>query len=371
MAWKKALDEGYQRIEDIIQHFNLSPNEKGKLIEVVSRYPMRVPAYYMSLIDPNDQNDPIRRMCIPDLIEEQNEGILDTSGEAENTVLTGMQHKYRQTVMILSTNQCAMYCRHCFRKRMVGITEEETVSKLPEIVDYIKAHKEINNILISGGDSLMNSNQAIHDYLESFTSIPHIDFIRFGTRMPVVLPQRISEDPELLPLLKKYNEKKQIYIVTQFNHPRELTKESEKAVTLLRQSGCILRNQTVLLKAVNDQPEILAKLFNGLIKIGIIPYYIFQCRSVLGVKNQFQIPLHMGSQIVEQSKSYLSGQAKSVRYVMAHVSGKIEVLGSFGQDKMIFKYHQAKNPKDASRIFIQKVAPNEGFLDNISNEEPY
>lgn len=368
MAWRKALEKGYRRVTDISDRFSFTPNEEIQLTEIISQYPMMVPEYYMSLINPQDKNDPIKRMCIPDLIEEENDGFLDTSGETENTVMTGMQHKYPQTVMILSTNQCAMYCRHCFRKRMVGITEEETVSKLPGIVDYIKTHKEINNILISGGDSFMNSNEAIQDYLESFTSIPHIDFIRFGTRMPVVLPQRITEDPELISLLSAYTRKKQIYIVTQFNHPRELTPQAVQAVDYLKQAGCIVRNQTVLLKGVNDQAEVLADLLNGLVKIGVIPYYIFQCRSVLGVKNQFQLPISQGSSIVEQAKRKLSGQAKSVRYAMAHVSGKIEILGSMGDNSMIFKYHQAKNVDDASRIFIQKVTPTLGWLEDISQE---
>lgn len=203
------------QVGDIAKRFDLSSEEESRLADIVSQYPMRIPEYYLSLIRPDDKDDPIRRMCIPDLAEDQLDGTADTSGELENTVMTGMQHKYTQTAMILSTNQCAMYCRHCFRKRMVGITEEETASKLPEIADYITTHKEINNILISGGDSLMNSNQAIQDYLECFTAIPHIDFIRFGTRMPVVLPQRITEDPALLALLSQYTRKKQLYIPVQ------------------------------------------------------------------------------------------------------------------------------------------------------------
>jgi KamA family protein len=365
MAWKKAIKSGYEQAGDVAELLTLTANEEERLAEIIKQYPMRIPEYYISLIDPNDKDDPIRRMCIPDLAEGQEGGCPDTSGEMENTVLTGMQHKYRQTVMILSTNQCAMYCRHCFRKRMVGITGEETARQLPEIVSYIKAHEEINNVLISGGDSFMNSNGVIREYLESFCDIPHLDFIRFGTRMPVVLPQRITEDEALLSILEEYNQKKQIYIITQFNHPRELTPEAIGAVECLKQTGCIVRNQTVLLKGVNDQAEVLAELMNKLVKIGVVPYYIFQCRPVRGVKNQFQLPLRQSSQIVEKARTQMNGQAKSVRYVMAHITGKITIVGSVGKGTMLFKYHQAKDPKNSSRVFLQEIGPEQGWLGEI------
>ena len=136
--------------------------------------------------------------------------------------------------MILSTNQCAMYCRHCFRKRLVGLSDEEIAKHFEEMAQYIKEHKEISNVLISGGDSLVNSNTKIEYLLKLFTSIDNLDFIRFGTRIPVVMPQRISEDLQLLEILKKYSKKKQIYIVTQFNHPNEVTEESKKAIKMLQ-----------------------------------------------------------------------------------------------------------------------------------------
>lgn len=365
MAYQNALKQWYEQAVDVAGILGLSPTEEAQLEEIIERYPMRIPQYYMSLVDPQNKEDPIRRMCIPDLMEGHAAGCQDTSGESENTVIAGMQHKYPPTVMILSTNQCAMYCRHCFRKRMVGVTEGETARQLPEILNYIKEHEEINNVLISGGDAFMNSKKVIREYLESFSAIPHIDFIRFGTRIPVVLPQRITEDEELLLLLAEFNRKKQIYVVTHFNHPVELTEEAVEAVQALRKAGCIVRNQTVLLKGVNNQAEILVELMNGLVRIGVIPYYIFQCRPARGVKYQFQLPLLQGVTIVEEAKKRMNGQAKSARFVMAHVTGKIEILGRTEEGKLLFKYHQAKNPENASKLFIQEIAPDQGWLDEI------
>lgn len=363
MAYKNALKQWYEQAEDVAEILGLTPEEEEQLSEIIERYPMRIPEYYMSLIDPENRDDPIRRMSVPDLLEGNEVGCQDTSGESENTVIAGMQHKYPQTVMILSTNQCAMYCRHCFRKRLVGVSEGETVRQMPQLIQYIKEHEEINNVLISGGDAFMNSSKLLQAYLTCLSTIPHIQFIRFGTRIPVVLPHRITKDKKLLQLLTEFNRKKQIIVVTQFNHPVELTEEAMLAVEALREAGCIVRNQTVLLKGVNNQPETLAELMNGLVQIGVIPYYIFQCRPVRGVKCQFQLPLLQSIDIVQKAQKQMNGQAKSARFVMAHITGKIEILGKMEESKLLFKYHQAKNPERASKIFVQEIAPDQGWLD--------
>jgi L-lysine 2,3-aminomutase len=162
--------------------------------------------------------------------------------------------------------------------------------------------------------------------------------------------------------LKKYNEKKQIYVVTQFNHPRELTPESDAAIRALREIGIIIKNQTVLLKGINDDPDVLSELLSKLTIFGVVPYYIFQCRPVRGVLNHFQVPLLEGYKIVDQAKSRQNGQGKCVRYAMSHPTGKIEIIGELSEGEMIFKYHQAKDPKDSARIFTQKLLPNQCWL---------
>ena len=356
--WEKRLSECKRSVVELKERLRLSDEEVERLKRIEERYSLCIPDYYLDLIDPEDREDPIRKMAIPDYMEFSEGGEKDTSGEADNTIVQGMQHKYDQTVLVLSTNQCAMYCRHCFRKRLVGLSSEEIAEKLPEMASYVRKHGEINNVLISGGDAFLNSNEVIRRYLETFSSIENIEFIRFGTRIPVSLPYRITEDEELLAILSEAGRAKEIIIVTQFNHPRELTKEAVKAIRMLHDAGAVIRNQTVLLKGVNDSPEVLSCLMNSLVSNGVMPYYVFQCRPVEGVKNQFRVPLERGAFIVDSAKKTMSGPAKAFRYVMSHPSGKIEILGKLG-DEMLFKYHQAKREEDSSRFFTRKAVSDE------------
>ena len=356
--WKERLEKCYRSVSELKDRFSFSDEEVSRLMEIEEKYPVCIPEYYLDLIDVDDRRDPIRKMCIPDAMEFSSGGEKDTSGEADNTVVQGMQHKYSQTALILSTNQCAMYCRHCFRKRLVGLSSEEIASHLPEMRDYVSSHTEINNVLISGGDAFLNSNEVIERYLKTFMPIENIEFIRFGTRTPVSFPYRITEDEELLKILERYGRDKSIIIVTQFNHPKEISEKAVKAVKLLLSAGCMVRNQTVLLKGVNDSSDVLATLMNKLVSTGVMPYYIFQCRPVEGVKNQYQVPLVKGVSIVDEGKSRMSGPAKAIRYVMSHPRGKIEILGRVG-DELLFKFHQAKYKEDEARIFTRPVVMDE------------
>ncbi len=357
--WQERLGGCCLSVEDIRERLGLPDDEMDQLLDIEKRYPVCVPEYYLDLIDWTDRNDPIRKMCIPDPREFSEGGDKDTSGEADNTVVQGMQHKYSQTALILSTNQCAMYCRHCFRKRLVGLSSEEIAERLPDMARYVSSHPEISNVLISGGDAFLNPDSVIRRYLETFTAIPSIEFIRFGTRTPVTFPFRITEDDgELCAILSEYGMKKHLIVVTQFNHHRELTPEALSAVSQLQKAGCTVRNQTVLLHGVNDSAETLAALMNGLVKAGIAPYYVFQCRPVEGVKNQFQVPLSRGVEIIDAAKAMMSGPAKAFRYAMSHPTGKIEIIGKYG-DAMLFKYHQAKSERDQARIFTRPVSASE------------
>lgn len=334
----------------------------GELRRVTAEYPMSVTRYYASLIDQNDPNDPIRRMCIPSAAELSCGGTPDTSGEASNTKATGVQHKYGPTALILSTNLCATYCRHCFRKRLTGVTSEEIARTLDDAVSYITAHDEVTNVLITGGDSLLNSNAVIEEYLRRLCAIDRLSMIRFGSRVPVVFPQRIYEDGELLQIFKAYSRKKKLYFSTQFNHPRELTPEAKRAVDALHGANVILHNQTVLLRGVNDSADTLVELMRGLTGMGVTPYYLFQCRPTAGVKTLFQVPLAEAYDIVEAAKARLSGYSKRFRYVMSHPTGKIEILGKADDGKMVFKYHQAKARRDHGRLFIAEISDSDCWL---------
>ncbi len=361
----KLMADCIENVEDISRILHLSESETEDLKAIAEKYPIRITPYYLDLIDLDDPADPIRKMSVPHAVETVAGGQEDTSGEASNTVITGMQHKYRQTALILSTNQCAMYCRHCFRKRMVGSNSNEIASHLDEMAAYVSAHTEINNVLISGGDAFMNSNEVIRRYLEHFSAIPSLSLIRFGTRIPVVLPMRVTEDQELLDLLKEYNHKKQLMIVTQFNHPKELTPQARECIMQLQKTGCLVRNQTVLLKGINDDADTLATLMNQLVANGILPYYLFQCRPVKGVHAQFQVPLLQAMDLVDRARAGMNGQAKSFRFAFSHPSGKIEVIGRVGEDRMLFKYHQVKDLRDSSRMFIDTIGKDQCWIDQV------
>lgn len=360
--WQTLLSQGYDNIDALRDRFSFSEDEIKALRSLQEKFPMFINPYYLSLIDPEDPEDPIRKMSIPSLSELERTGSFDTSGEQSNTVMPGLQHKYKDTAFVLSTNLCAMYCRYCFRKRLVGLSEEEMCSQITDISAYIREHEEISNVLISGGDAFMNSNEIIRQYLTELCDIPHLDYIRFGTRTPVVLPQRITSDPELVEMLKSFSEKKKIYIITHFNHPKEITEESVAAVSTLLAAGIPIRNQTVLLRGVNDDSEVMSRLLRQLTSIGVIPYYIFQCRPVTGVMSHFQVPLPEGCRIVQEALGAQNGQGKSCRFMLSHVTGKIEILGFMENGDMVFKYHRAKYPEDSGRIFTKTIGKDQTWL---------
>jgi lysine 2,3-aminomutase len=353
-------------IKQLKEYINLPPKEEKKLEKIVERHPMRITAYYLSLIDWNDPHDPIKKMAVPSLDEFNLQGSYDTSGEAENTKLQGLQHKYAETALVLATNRCAVYCRHCFRKRLIGLPSEEVMKRFEDAATYVKHHEEINNVLISGGDPFMLSNEILEKFLATLSDISHLDFIRFGSRAPVTFPSRF-EDQVLLAILDHYSHtNKRMYVVTQFNHPREVTRQSTKAVHNLIKSEILVNNQTVLLKGVNDDPAILGDLQNKLVGIGVIPYYVFQCRPVKRVKHSFQVPICRGARIVEEAKAQCNGHSKRFKYIMSHRTGKIEILG-IADDEIYFKYHQAKNPKNLGKILKRQVDEKAGWLDDLES----
>ena len=365
LQWQDELNNNVTTLQELKEYIDLDAAEEKKLQKVIDEHPMSIPRYYLSLIDPADPNDPIRKMAVPSTEELDLEGSYDTSGERKNTKLPGLQHKYANTVLLLSANVCSMYCRHCFRKRMVGLTNDEIMSRFHEAFAYIASHPEVNNVLISGGDALILPTPVLGRFLAELSKLPHLDYIRFGSRMAVTLPERILHDPELLELFRAYSTKnRRIYLHTQFNHPREITPQATEAVNRVIRSGVVVNNQTVLLRDVNDTPEVLADLQRNLVRIGVNPYYVFQCRPVKRVKSHFQVPLAEGYRIVAKARGMLDGLSKRFRYAMSHERGKIEILGILG-DEMFFKHQQARDPKDASRFFKRKLDETAGWLDEL------
>ena len=365
MSWQNELRKSIQTLEQLKRYVKFTRTEEKQVKKVIERHPMRITRYYMSLIDQDDPFDPLRKMIVPSVEELNLAGSYDPSNEKANTIMPGIQHKYPQTVLILATNRCAGYCRYCFRKRLVGLGSQEILRRLSSALKYIEEHEEVNNVLISGGDPFMLPTRVIRGFLEELSSVRHLNFIRFGTRTPAMFPDRFLEDEELLAILQKYSKKtRRIYVVTQFNHPREITDRATDAVSSLIKCGVVLNNQTVLLKGVNDDGDVLGKLQKKLVSIGVIPYYVFQCRPVKRVKHQFQVTLRRGYEVVEEAKAGLDGHSKRFRYVMSHLTGKIEVVG-VGLGEIYLKYHQAKDAANLGRLFTRKLGWKDGWLENL------
>jgi len=369
MKWQDELKKNITTIDELKKYFDIPEDEAKKLDEITKVHPMSITRYYLSLIEKPSPDDPIWRMAVPSVDEFVQIGSYDTSGEQENTKLTGLQHKYSQTALLLATNRCAMYCRFCFRKRLVGLPNKEILRRLEAAADYISKHPEINNVLISGGDPLTLPNEIIRKLLEMLWNIDHLEFVRIGSRVPVTFPMRITDDSELIEIFREYSSKngKRLYLVTHFNHPKEITPQSTEAVQKVLDAGVIISNQTVLLRGVNDDPKVLATLMRELVRIGVVPYYVFQCRPVMRVKHHFQVPLVEGIRIVEEAKKMLDGHSKRFKYAMSHRTGKIEILGII-DDEIYFKYHQAKDPSNLGKMFKFKIKPDAGWLDDLLEE---
>lgn len=355
MIWSSMLNQNIVTAEELTKYLHITDEKYGYICDEIRQFPMSVTRYYMSLIDPDDPDDPIRKMAVPSGQPLVFDGMLDTSGEKSNTKMKGIQHKYAQTVLVLTTADCAMYCRHCFRRRLVGIDADEIVADSQNVVEYVKAHPEVSNVLLTGGDSFMLPTEKIVEWLELLSDLDQLDFIRFGTRTPVTFPDRILTDPDLIEALAKYGKKKQLYVITHFNHPKEFTGQSRAAIRTLQEAGVVIKNQTVLMKGVNDDPHVLAQVLKEISGLGIVPHYIFQCRPVTGVKSRFQVSLREGAEIVRKANSMQNGLGKAADYTMSHPTGKIRILGFMEDGKFLFQYKQAKDPELIGRIFAREV----------------
>ncbi len=331
----------------------LSKEEKTKLKKVTEKFAFRANTYYLNLIDWDDPGDPIRRIVIPSEDELEEWGNLDPSDEKRYTVAPGVEHKYKDTALILFNNLCGCYCRFCFRKRLFIRGNKEIIRNPGPALEYIKAHPEIDNVLISGGDPLLLSDRRLEEILSGLRNIDHVKIIRIGTKMPAYNPFRIINDDKLVRLIEAFTYKdKRIYIMVHFNHEKEITPQAIQAIDRLINAGAILCNQTPLIKGVNDNPKILANLLNKLSFIGATPYYIFQSRPTIGNKT-YAVPLEEGYRIFEEAKMSLSGLAKRAKFVMSHATGKIEILG-IDNSFVYMKYHRTPDLKVAEVMKFER-----------------
>ncbi|MDP2750428.1 MAG: KamA family radical SAM protein [Nanoarchaeota archaeon] len=273
--WEELLKESITNSERLARNCNVV--EKQEIREVIRRYPLCINKYYFNLI--KEKNDPIWNQCIPHINEiTDKHGLVDPLHEEEDSPVPGLTHRYPDRVLLLVSNRCAMYCRFCTRKRRVGdpfkaIFKEQTMKG----IDYIREHKEVRDVVLSGGDPLLLKDERIEFILKELRKIEHVEIIRIGTKVPCTLPQRIT--PELCQIISKYHP---VFVNVHFNHPRELTEESKNALKMLVDAGIPVGNQTVLLRDVNDNKEVMKELTYGLMKTGVYPYYIYQADLTKG-----------------------------------------------------------------------------------------
>ena len=286
---------------------NLTKEEEKGIEQASGRLKMAITPYWASLMDPNDPSCPVRRQAVPTIYESiiGPHEMIDPCAEDRDMPTPGLVHRYPDRVLFLATEQCAMYCRHCTRRRRVGEDKEDTdlKTRMDRAIEYIKANRKIRDVLISGGDPLILEDEVLEEIIKRFKELPQIELLRLGTRVPVSLPQRITS--KLVAMLKKYSP---LWISIHFNHPKEITKRCKIACDMLADAGIPLGSQTVLLKGINDRPYIMKKLMHELLKIRVRPYYIYQCDPVRGTSH-FRTPVAVGINIMEKLRGHTSGYA--------------------------------------------------------------
>ena len=302
--WRWQMSHRINDVTMLPELFGFTQEQCNAVMEVGMRYRWSVSPHYAALIDAQDHHDPILLQSIPSINELDETGHTDPMAEEFTSPAPSVTRRYPDRLIINVTNQCAMYCRHCQRRRNIGeIDRHRDHLKLVEALDYIRNNHEIRDVLITGGDALLLSDKKLDWLLGELDKIDHVEIKRIGTRAIVTMPQRIT--PELCGVLKKHPP---VYINTQFNHPREVTPESKRACDLLVEAGVVLGNQAVLLKEINNNPHAMKKLNQELLKIRVRPYYIFHAKPVKGTKH-FITSVDEGIAIMENLRGYTSGMA--------------------------------------------------------------
>lgn len=304
--WKWQVKNRIETYEELSKYFTFEPAEAEGIKKALAKFRMAITPYYLSLIDPNDPYDPIRRQAIPQGAECNiaPADLNDPLHEDEDSPAPGLTHRYPDRVLFLITDMCSMYCRHCTRRRFAGQKDDESPSeRIEKCLAYIEKTPQVRDVLLSGGDALMVSDAKLEYIIQRLRAIPHVEIVRIGSRTPVVCPQRIT--PELCDMLKKYHP---IWLNTHFNHPNEFIPEAEQALARLANAGIPLGNQTVLLRGVNDCVHVMKKLMHELVRNRVRPYYIYQCDLSMGLEH-FRTPVSKGIEIIENLRGHTSGYA--------------------------------------------------------------
>ena len=340
--WHWQVANRITNVEDLKKVIELTEQEEKDILAVSKNFRMGITPYYASLMDPKDPRHPVRMQAVPVIAETHRSeaDMLDPLHEDEDSPAPGLTHRYPDRVLFLITDQCSMYCRHCTRRRLAGETDSaRSMEDIEACIDYIRRTPVVRDVLLSGGDALLVEDDVLEYIIKSLREIPHVEIIRIGSRTPVVCPQRITDD--LVNMLKKYHP---IWLNMHFNHSAEITPESEEACRKMADAGIPLGNQSVLLRGVNDCPHIMRELVQGLVKIRVRPYYIYQCDLSLGIEH-FRTPVAAGIEIIEGLRGHTSGYAVPTFVVDAPGGGgKIPVMPQYlitqGPDKVVLRNYE-------------------------------
>jgi len=374
--WKWHFRNRITSVEHLSQFITLSSEEKAQLQLVTRRYPLSVTPYYLSLINPDDPEDPIRKQAVPSVLEMtmSTMGLEDPLAEKEDSVVPGLVHRYPDRALMVLTDICPMLCRHCTRKREWRHGAwTRTDAEIERMLDYLRRNEVIRDVIISGGDPLTLSTRRLESIISRVREIRHIEIIRIGTRFPVVLPQRI--DNELCSMLSKYGP---IWLNTHFNHPREITPEAAEACDHLLRSGIPVNNQSVLLRGVNDDVETMLKLCQGLLRIKVRPYYLYQCDEVQGTEHLWT-PVETGIKIIEGMRGHTSGLAVPIFVIdLVHGGGKVPLQPNYvlsqTEDELLLKNYEGnvyrfRNPNpQAADVETRTEVPVSGVLGSLLAE---
>jgi glutamate 2,3-aminomutase len=323
--WKWQLSNRISDVNVLKEFINLSEEEIEGIKQVETKYRWAISPYYISLMDVNNQNCSIRMQSVPTMCELSETGESDPMSEEHTSPVENITRRYPDRLIIKVTNQCAMFCRHCQRRRSIGgvdlaVSKEE----LQDCIQYVVENPEIRDVLITGGDTLAISDEMLDWLLGSLRAIPHVEIIRIGTRTPVTMPQRITD--ELCEILSKHHP---VFLNTHFNSPAEITEEVAKATDKLCKAGVPLGNQAVLLNGINNHPYIMRKLNQELLKVRIRPYYIFHPKNVIGTSH-FKVKVEEGIEIMEYLRGYTSGLAIPTYIINApNGKGKTPILPNY------------------------------------------
>ena len=321
--WHWQLKNRITSLEELKKYLTLTDEEEEVLKS--NKFPFRtaITPYYLSIIEPNNPKDPVRLQAVPRIMEQHINptDMNDPLHEDTDSPTPGLTHRYPDRVLLLVTDQCAMYCRHCTRRRLAGETDAPmSMERIDKAIEYIRNTPQVRDVVISGGDPLTLSDEKVDEILGKITAIEHVQIVRIGSRTPVVMPQRITD--ELITVLKKYPS---IWLNTHFNHANEMTPEASAALAKLTENGIVVNNQSVLLRGINDNIDVMKNLVHKLLQNRVRPYYLYQCDLSMGI-GHFRTQVSKGIEIIESLRGHTSGLAVPTFVVDApEGGGKIPV----------------------------------------------